>query len=530
MMMDRQEGYLTIVTIVLIVIVGFIAVTIAYVFSGNLFSTSNFQEANSALYLAESGLEQAARALLLPDVFNRSACTGLNMTNSALGNGVYTVTSTGPFNTPSPAATLSGALTASATTIPVTSTTGYQSSGRIMVDRELINYTAVNSTQFLNATRGVDGSTAIAHAAATAVGQYQCAFSATGGVPAITPVSAGSPGGVRKLNENIQLQEAWVVGDKPVSSQFTFAQWNNPTELAWNTTSFASASAVNLKSITMLSYADGWAAGDNGTFLHWDGNAWTAQTPSGVPSVTMQGIYCNTSQDCQAVGQRSGGNPVIVRWNGSSWTRFTPSGASNNNLFSVRCDASNDCWAVGSSTGNNFYQWNGTTWSTVAVGSLSGFTFNSVYCNSSTDCWAAGSNNIFARKNGAAWADASVTERGSIPSAVYNSVFCNSSSDCWAVGNANASQDLFVHWNGTSWSRDASTPSPVVNLNEVKCAATNDCWAVGAASGGQGTFFHWDGTSWSNVSVSGMPNTALNSISIIAPNSQPWSNWSENFS
>jgi Tfp pilus assembly protein PilX len=527
--MKNQQGFLTILTVTLIVVMSFLAISMAYVFSSNTSSVSNFQAANRAFYLAESGLEQATRALLLPSIATRSSCAGLNISNSAVSGGTFTTTATGPFAAPSPPTTLSGALTNSATTIPVVSTTNYQSSGRIMIDRELINYTATNSTNFLNATRGVDNTTATTHVSGTTVGQYQCQLSASGGSPTLTPANPGDPGGIRILTEVIQLQEAWVAGNKPGANNFTFIHWNNPTEVAWSNASFASASSVNLNGISMLSYDDGWAVGANRTFVRWNGSTWTPQTPAAIPNVTMNSVYCNAANDCHAVGQNSGG-ALFARWDGASWTRIIPSNSSNNNLNSVYCDASNDCWAVGNNTGNKFYQWNGSGWAGIVVGALSGFNFNGVFCNSSTDCWAVGADNVFGRKNGASWADATVTERGSIPSVQYNSVYCVASSDCWAVGNTNASNNLFVHWNGTSWARDPSTPSPKVNLNGVACMDTNDCWAVGASSGGQGTFFHWDGTSWTNVVVSGMPNVALNAVAVIGPNSQPWSMWSENFS
>ncbi len=529
MTLQKQQGFLTIVTVVLIVIIGFVAISIAYVISRSAISTSNFQSASRAFFLAESGLEQATRALLLPTIASRNSCNGLSISNSSMSGGTYTITATGPFKSPAPATTLNGALTNSATTIPVASTTGYQSAGRIMIDRELINYTATDATDFLNATRGIDNSTAAAHASGTAVGQYQCSLTSSGGAPTLTPANPGDPGGIQTVNENIQLQEAWAVGNKPGVSTFTLTHWNNPTEISWTNASVASASAVTLTSITMLSYDDIWAVGNSRTFVHWDGSTWTAQTPAAIPNVTMNGIFCNASNDCHAVGQNSGG-ALLAHWDGSSWSRIVPSNSSGNNLNSVHCDASNDCWAVGSATGNKLYQWNGSAWAGIVVGALAGFNFNGVFCNSSTDCWAVGSGNIFGRKNGASWADASVTERGSIPSDTYNSVYCVGPSDCWAVGNTNAGNDLFVHWNGTSWSRDSSNPSPVVNLNGVACANTNDCWAVGASSGGQGTFFHWNGTSWVNVAVSGMPNVRMNSVAIIGPSSQPWSNWSENFS
>lgn len=527
--LHNQRGFLTIITVILIVIISFLAVSIAYLFSNSASSTSNFQSANQALYLAESGLEQATRALLLPTVASRDSCTAMNITNATVNGGTYTITATAPSSAPSPPTTISGALTSSATTIPVGSTTGYQSAGRIMIDRELINYTAVNSTNFLNATRGVDSSTAATHASGTAVGQYQCNLTSSGGAPTLTPANPGDPGGARTLNEAVQLQEAWAVGNKPAASTFTFIHWNNPTEVAWTNASVASASSVNLNSISMISYDDGWAVGASRRFVHWDGSTWTSQTPAGIPNTTMNSVYCNASNDCHAVGQNSGG-ALMGRWNGTSWTRIVPSSSSNNSLNSVHCDSSSDCWAVGTSTGNKFYRWTGAAWAGVVVGGLTGFTFNGVFCNSSTDCWAVGANNTFARKNGATWANATATEKGSIPSAQYNGIYCVSPSDCWAVGNTNAAKNLFVHWNGTSWVRDASNPTPVVNLTEVACANTDDCWAVGAASSSQGTFFHWNGTSWSNFTVSGMPNAQLNGIAIIAPNSQPWSVWSENFS
>jgi len=526
--LKKQHGFLTILTVVLIVIMSFIAVSMAYVFSNSALTTSNFQQASRALYLAESGLEQATRALLLPTIASRSACSGMNITNAGVAGGTYTVTSTGPFAAPSPGTTLSGALSATATTIPVVSTTGYQTSGRIMIDREFITYTATNSTNFLNATRGADSSGATTHTSGTSVGQYQCLLSSSGGSPTLTYTNPGDPGGVRTLNETIQLQEAWAVGNTTLLT-YNLAHWNNPTELAWTNAPITSLTAVNLYSISMLSYDDGWAVGSTRTFLHWNGNTWTAQTPSTVPNVDMNSVFCNASNDCHAVGANSGGT-LMVHWNGSSWTRLTPSNTSTTTLESVYCDSASDCWAVGNNTGTRFYQWNGSTWAGISVTGLTGFTFNSVFCNTSTDCWAVGATNIFARKNGSTWANVSVTERGSIPSAQYNSIYCVSPTNCWAVGNTNGGATLIVGWNGTSWSRYTPNPTPAVNLLEVTCANANDCWAVGNTTSSQGSFFHWNGTTWVNVAVSGIANAQFNSIAIINPNSQPWSVWSENFS
>ncbi len=524
--LSHQQGYLVFIAVILIVVIGFIGLAVAEMFYSSTRSTSDYLQAAKALFLAESGIEQATHEILTSTVANRSACSGLSINNS-IGAGAYSVTTSGPFYVSSPS-TVSGALTATATTIPVVSTTGYQSAGRLMIDSELINYSGISGNNFIGVTRGVDGSTATTHASGVSVGQYQCGLSSAGGVTSLTaPTIPNDPFGKRMLLDNIQLQEAWAMGNA-ASSKYTLISWNLPTEVTWTNESTAISGSNSLTGINMISTVDGWAVGAAGKFLHWNGNTWAVTTVS--PAVTYYGVYCNSSHDCHAVGAKSGSKPSMVHWNGSTWSQISPGGSTGNNtLQSVHCDSSSDCWAVGDNTaGKDFYQWNGSTWTGVSESSLSGYTFNGVYCNSSTDCWAVGANATFARKSGASWANFTT----GLPAAQYNSVFCNNSSDCWAAGNSNGGKDLLVHWNGSVWSRDASNPSPIGNLLSVSCANSNDCWSVGQSTSGTNSpiFVHWDGTSWTQFSPSGMPsNTPLNSVSIVGPGSNPHSAWSENY-
>lgn len=74
--------------------------------------------------------------------------------------------------------TLDGALTDSATTITVASTTGFDSTGTIFIENEQITYTGTTSTTFTGATRGANNTTAAAHDSATQVAQFE-----QGGVP-----------------------------------------------------------------------------------------------------------------------------------------------------------------------------------------------------------------------------------------------------------------------------------------------------------------------------------------------------------
>lgn len=81
-----------------------------------------------------------------------------------------------------PPTTLSNNINAAATTINVSSTTGYPASGRIMIDNELIDYPGTTATSFTGCTRGVSGTTAASHnSGAIVYSQNTTAFTLTSG-------------------------------------------------------------------------------------------------------------------------------------------------------------------------------------------------------------------------------------------------------------------------------------------------------------------------------------------------------------
>jgi len=65
--------------------------------------------------------------------------------------------------------TLSSTINASVTTVPLTNATSFPSDGRIMIDRELIDYTGTTPTTLTGCTRGVNGTIAVAHSAGAIV-------------------------------------------------------------------------------------------------------------------------------------------------------------------------------------------------------------------------------------------------------------------------------------------------------------------------------------------------------------------------
>ena len=75
--------------------------------------------------------------------------------------------------------TLSGELTQQATTIPVTSTTGFSTAGAIVIDYEVVSYTGITSNSFTGCTRGAYGTAATSHSSGAYVGGAQGASANT---------------------------------------------------------------------------------------------------------------------------------------------------------------------------------------------------------------------------------------------------------------------------------------------------------------------------------------------------------------
>jgi len=518
--LKQQQGYLMLVAVLLVMVIGFLGVAVALFVAGGSNSTIDFQFAEAAYDLAVSGLEHASHKLLNTTIANRSTCaSGLNLSNT-LTTGAYTATSAGPYFVSSPT-TLNGALTASATTIPVVSTANYQSSGRMMIDQEMMSYGSVDTTDFLNVKRGADGTTAATHASGAAIGQYQCTVTGLGGVPSLTaPAHPGDPYGKRTLQKYVTLQDGWLVGQHTAGHVMDMAHWNYPTESQWSNSSTTLTFDVDLSSIYMLSNVDGWAVGSaassNMTIFHWNGSTWSQVLPSVALNVSLNGVFCNASNDCWVVGQNNSNYPTIEHWDGSSWSRVLLSAQLNVTLQSVYCNNTNDCWAVGQNNSNypTIVHWDGTSWTHVLPTAQVNVTLYGVSCNSTSDCWAVGQNNsnypTIEHWNGTNWSRVLPTAQ---VNQTLNDVYCNSSSDCWAVGVHLAGAILFIeHWNGTNWSSVSVSSGANIDLNAIGCFNSNDCWAIGQNS----YLVHWDGSTWTQYSVAGtFPSVQLYGISLL---------------
>lgn len=551
---SQQAGFFLLIAVVFILVMGVMGTMIAYLLSSRANVSVAEQQGLNAFYNAESGLEASARLLSIPALTgtpSRISCASVTgtsaITNASLNGGTFTVTtvnSSPVFAT----TTLSGAETASDSVINLTSASGFAPSGRVVIDGEAIDYTAISGNTLIGVTRGMDSTTASAHASGAGVGQYQCSLDSQAGIPSIA-----SPSYRRELQWDVQLQDGWVVGNLS-SSNFVLTRWNRPTEKSWTVSTLAGGSNVaNLNSVSMLSYASGWAVGNaanrNINFLRWNGSSWSlAAINNTCSSANLQhllDVSMVSAQQGFAVGASyrvgnatcSNGNYryLITYWNGTTWTVLTPSSASpkspadgnssaNNtpNLNAVHViDTDGDGLAnIGFAVGNRgvILQYNGTDWvvsSAPAV--LTTQNLTGVYTVSASEAWAVGVGGLIYKWNGSTWSSFSsptVTQLNEV-------AMLDTNGDGLAdFGVGVGSSGRIITYNGSSWS---STSSGSANLFGVGIVSTNDVWVVGAS----GTAIHYDGSTWTSV-ASGTA-VQLNCISLVASKKNPTSAWRQVF-
>ncbi len=542
--LNKQQGYLAVLAILLIVVIGFIGTTIVAQYANTASSVSHFQQSDQTFYIANAGLQKAARQLLTPYLSGsnpRISCAAVTgnskLTHSSFGNGTFTVTtvSGSPIyaNT-----TLRGSIASSNTTIPVASTSHFASAGLLMIDREVIAYGGISGNNFIGIQRGAAGSVNSSHASGAPLTQYQCTVSSLAGIPNLT-----SSHYRRRVQQAIPLQEAWAVGAAS-SSRFRFTRWNQPTQLNWTDSSISSNANNNLNSVSMLSNADGWAvgniAGTNFTILHWTGSSWSLMSAAAsCNNQHLTGVSAVSSTEAWAVGARwrtggnnsncssNGGNKryTILRWNGSTWSQLAPSTipadtSNTQNLNAVHViattgGAGNIGFAVGNS--GQILRYNGSTWATVSSPTTQNL--NSVYVVSTNEAWAAGNSGVILKWNGNTWnLFYTVSGRPALHGiSMLDQTNSGTAQSGWAVGaNGTAFQ-----YNGSSWADQSPNTNRV--LNSVAAFSANDVWIAA----NNGSLFHWDGGSWSSIDSNLSVN--LSGVDVIRSRQSPAA-WQEVFS
>ena len=244
---------------------------------------------------------------------------------------------------------------------------------------------------------------------------------------------------------------------------------------------------ARLNQISMVNASDGWAVGEYGTIMHWDGSSW--QFVFNPIIYDLYGIDMLSPSDGWAVGgfvRWQGDVSVILHWDGNTWQPvYTPTELP---LKAVTMLSPTDGWIVGgrAQQENVILHWDGSVWSIVPSEAPASATLYAIDMVSATDGWAVGSAGTFLHWDGSLW------KLVSSPTTDYlMAIDMLSSNDGWAVGGP-YNTGVILHWDGSSW-QIASTPQ-INFLYDVSAVSSNDVWAIDN-SGEQ--MLHWDGASWS---------------------------------
>ena len=126
---------------------------------GAALELENFEPDTAGGYRRINGYEKWASAI----VPFTTAETEPVLMSALFGNEVIAARGESVYRSTSASNTVSGALTNVATTVTVTSTTGFSATGTILIGTEQITYTGLTTTTFTGCTRGANGTVAAAH-------------------------------------------------------------------------------------------------------------------------------------------------------------------------------------------------------------------------------------------------------------------------------------------------------------------------------------------------------------------------------
>jgi photosystem II stability/assembly factor-like uncharacterized protein len=266
----------------------------------------------------------------------------------------------------------------------------------------------------------------------------------------------------------------------------------------------SSATTRNLNGLVMLSSSNGWAVGDGGTVLHFDGMSWSL-IPSST-SLDLFGISFGSPNSLSpnagfAVGGSAGNAAAIYRnevtW-ASAMTGLTSPGAQR--LSSAFVNSASDVWAVDSVSGA-FWHWSGTFglgggW-TMVSSAVAGL--NSVWMVNTAEGWAVGVGGVIYHYAAGGWT--LYTTVGT----TLNSVFMLTANEGWAAGN----QGVIYHYFSGSWTGPIS-PSPTNrDLKSIFMLSQSEGWTVGASA----TVLHFSSGVWTALPPNLLAtNQNLNSV------------------
>jgi hypothetical protein len=251
---------------------------------------------------------------------------------------------------------------------------------------------------------------------------------------------------------------------------------------------------------------EAWAAGasypgfgrSSTLIARWNGSSWSPEpTPNGNPSsfnhlsgvAAAGGTVWAVGTSIEA-GSSANRRALILQRAGGTW-RISPSPRVLVTDFLEGVDATGptDAWAVGWGS-NDIYgspgvpialRWNGTNWRSVRLPGTGSTALYAVEALTPSNVWVAGQTLV----DGYSWQpyvahfDGTSWRRVAIPTiddgGQLADIVALSPSNIVAVGTSGGGDSLVLHWNGSSWAREAAPRATLTGA----AAGPNTFWAVG---------------------------------------------------
>lgn len=378
----RAGGFLLIVAVFVLVLVAIALVALGNMTSADIRSGSEHAQSEQAYFAAYSGLERASYRYGAG-----VACAALAETGIAVGNGTFDLSATAYLSNAANATVNN----ANSQTINVSDTSTYAPHGRARIRTaafgaiEEIHYSGKTANKFTGVTRGVAGTTALAHAAEP-VYQDLCLVQATGRVG----------NAVRVLERALHDANSMMVYAKMAGITTTpyYRLWDESTA-AWGAEAAANAPSANPLQQMVLKFARTRNEAILGTLsstgaLHiqiWDGFEWSTPvlvaTSSTGASRAFDIAYETQNDRALIVYNTNTRNPGYRIWDGSmlsaevllssaanlNATYPSPSGAGARQTWIALAAKpalnSNEIVMISTDTADDVYgaRWNGASWS-----------------------------------------------------------------------------------------------------------------------------------------------------------------------
>jgi photosystem II stability/assembly factor-like uncharacterized protein len=298
-----------------------------------------------------------------------------------------------------------------------------------------------------------------------------------------------------KIND-MQMVDAthgWAVGDNGI-----IMKWNGIT---WTKEILPFYTESNLTHVRFINNSFGYVAGEGGTLLFYNGTKWIA-TDIFTSNIATLSVINTTSL---WIGDS---NNLNFLTNLVPDDNYLMENAPDTNLCSYFTDATHGWLSMYNKT---IYYYNGSTWS---VSTTAPNKIVAMHFIDNNRGWAVGNNGTILKYSFGSWSNESVSAENNL-----SKVFMNSNTLGWA-SSINGS---IFKFDGSTWTKQ-QLPGSTDNVTAIAFSSASNGWAIDASN----KLYYYDGTSWVlnstlNISSNTFPSGVSAKLSGVI---KTYTNWS----